>query len=121
MDFSIKFYKTIEGKIPGLEFLRALKKSNQELWEQMNGTLTKIKERQYQRIPFSRPLGSGLNEARAHYIRQQARINYTFEEGRKIILLNGYIKNDTMSEKEGINFGRRLLRELKERRKRNGE
>lgn len=117
MLFEIEFYKTENGKFITLDFLKVLKNSNRELWEQINGTLTKIKDKQFQQMPFSRSLKDGLHEARAHYVTQQARINYAFDEGQKIILLNGYLKNDKRSEKVGIGLGRKLLKELKERKR----
>lgn len=84
------FYKTKNGKIPIVEFIRGLPDKlkakalkDLELLETYGNDLT---------MPYSRAMGNGLFELRILQSNNIARIFYFFREKNRIILTNGFLK-----------------------------
>lgn len=84
------FYKTKNGKIPTVEFIRGLPDKlkakalkDLELLETYGNDLT---------MSYSRAMGNGLFELRILQSNNIARIFYFFREKNRIILTNGFIK-----------------------------
>lgn len=84
------FYKTKNGKIPTVKFIRGLPDKlkakalkDLELLETYGNDLT---------MPYSRAMGNGLFELRILQSNNIARIFYFFREKNRIILTNGFLK-----------------------------
>lgn len=84
------FYKTKNGKIPTVEFIRGLPDKlkakalkDLELLETYGNDLT---------MSYSRAMGNGLFELRILQSNNIARIFYFFREKNRIILTNGFLK-----------------------------
>lgn len=116
MEFSIDFYKSGNGRKYAKEFLDELEALNSELWESIFGALTqKLKYKEFHRMPLCKFLGEGVWELRAHSGNDQARITFCYGPGRKIFLLNGFIKKDKKKQQKEIKKAVSLKRELESR------
>lgn len=120
MEFSIDYYKANNGRLYAKEFLDELEQENEELWKQAVGLIRGLKNRKFHEMPYSRPLANGLFEIRPRAGKHICRINYCFGKDQKIILLNGFVKNDKKTQKREIRKARKLMTEYKERSKKHG-
>ncbi len=116
MDFEIVFYRDSFGKNPIEEFLLELEKSNQDLVAQARKGIEKLKSRSYHHEPLSKYLEPGLWELRVKVGSDILRILYTFEKGKIIILLHGFIKKKQKTPSGELEVVRKRLNELKLRR-----
>lgn len=85
--WTILEYTTDAGRSPVREFLESLKGRHEEEALALLGRLREAGNEL--RRPTSTALGGGLYELRGH----QVRIFYMFRPGRRIVLLDGMIKN----------------------------
>lgn len=120
MEFIIEYYETINGRLYAMDFLDDLEQENEELWYITIGLIKSLKNQKFHILPYSRPLGSGLFEIRPRSGKNICRINYCFGKDQKILLLNGFIKNDKKTQQREILKARKLMKEYKERNKKHG-
>jgi len=91
MKFRIKFYESLQGRCPVQDFLENLKDTAPDDFVVILAGLNKLKLREYNRPPLSKPIGDGLYELR-HVGRLNTRIFYFFAHGKRIILVHGILK-----------------------------
>lgn len=116
MDFEVIYYQDSSGKNPVEEFLVDLKRFNNPLAGQAFKGIEKLRNRAYHREPLSKHLEAGLWELRVRSGTDILRIIYTFDKGRIVILLHGFIKKDQKIPVGDLEMARIRLKELKERR-----
>lgn len=114
MDFEVIYFRDSIGKQPVEEFLIELKRTHSPLAAQAAKGLEKLRNRAYHREPLSKHLEPGLWELRIKAGTDILRIIYTFEKGRIIILLHGFIKKDQKTPTGDLEIARRRLKEVKE-------
>jgi phage-related protein len=88
MDFTVEFYETTAGRCPVREFLDELKSTDPDDFAAVVAGLAKLRNRQYHRVPLSKPLGDGLFELR-HVGKLNTRVMWFFVKGRRIVLVHG--------------------------------
>jgi phage-related protein len=88
MEFTVEFYESEAGRSPVREFLDGLKASDPADFAAVVAGLARLRNRQYQREPLSKPLGDGLFELR-HVGKLNTRILWFFMKGRRIVLAHG--------------------------------
>lgn len=115
MEFEIIFYEDDKGNSPVEEFLLELEKSNKSLVAQARGVIEKIKNRAYHKEPQSKYLEPGLWELRVIAGTNILRVIYTFNKGRIIILLHGFIKKKQKTPINELEIARKRLKEVFER------
>lgn len=120
MEFSIEYYEALNGRLYAKEFLDDLEQKNKELWKQTVGLIRGLKNRKFHEMPYSRPLGSGLFEIRPRAGKHICRVNYCFGRDKKIVLLNGFVKNNKKTQEREIQKARKLMMQCKERSKKHG-
>lgn len=91
MNFRIEFYETEKGRSPVQDFLEDLKDNALDDFAVIMAGLNKLKLREYHWPPLSKPIGDGLYELR-HVGRLNTRIFYFFAQGKRIILVHGFLK-----------------------------
>lgn len=88
--FNTVFYETIDGKIPAKEFLLSL---DYDLRAKMIRTLEMLQKNGPElRKPYSEELEDGIFELRAIFGNNIARLLYFYDEGKIVLLTNGFIK-----------------------------
>jgi len=92
----------------GEKYLNDLKKHNKGLWEKTIKILQLIKYKNFQIIPYWKPLGDGLFEIRSKFGRLHSRIYCCFRKEKTIILLNGAITQDKKQQKRDIKNAKQL-------------
>src|SRR2546430_13649976 len=95
MKFTIEFYVSRSGAVPGQEFLDELKQSDPVDHAAVLRGLAKLRNRQYHREPLSKALGDGLFELR-HVGKLNTRVLWFFVKGRRIVAAHG-IRNKGQS------------------------
>jgi phage-related protein len=88
MEFSIEFYESVSGHCPVRVFLESLKVTDPDDFASVMAGIAKLRDRDYHRLPLSKPLGKDLFELR-HVGKLNSRIFYFFAGGRKIVLVHG--------------------------------
>ena len=88
MEFGIDFYETESGRCPVREFLERLKEEDPDDFAAVMAGLARLRNRQYDRPPLSKPIGDDLFELR-HLGKLNTRVLSFFAKGQKIILVNG--------------------------------
>ena len=88
MEFIIEFYETRSGRCPVREFLDALKEDNPDDFAAVMAGLAKLRNRQYHRLPLSKPIRDDLFELR-HVGKLNTRVLYFFAKGQRIIAVHG--------------------------------
>lgn len=120
MEFSIEYYEAINGRQYAKEFLDELEQKYEELWKQTVGLIRGLTNKKFHEMPYSRSLGNGLFEIRPRSGKHICRINYCFGKDKKIVLLNGFVKNDKKTQEREIRTARKLMMEYKGRNKKYG-
>lgn len=88
MDFIVEFYETASGNCPVRDFLEELKASDPDDFAAVLAGLSKLRNRQYHRVPLSKSLGDGLFELR-HVGKLNTRVLWFFMKGQRIIAVHG--------------------------------
>jgi len=88
MEFTVEFYETERGRCPVREFLSGLKEADPDDFAAIMAGLAKLRNRQYHRLPLSKPLGNDLFELR-HVGKLNTRMLYFFAKGQRIITVHG--------------------------------
>ena len=115
MDFKIIYYSDDKGHDPIHKFLIDLGKSNRILVSKTRQGIEKLRNRVYHKEPLSKHLEPGLWELRIKSGTDILRIIYTFEKGRIILLLHGFVKKDQKTLISDLDLARKRLKEVKER------
>lgn len=117
MDFKIIYYKDDKGDNPIQEFLVNLGRSNRILVAKTRQGIEKLRNRAYHKEPLSKHLEPGLWELRIRAGVDILRIIYTFDKGKIIILLHGFVKKDQKTPVSELEVARRRLKEIKAKEK----
>jgi phage-related protein len=88
MEFTVEFYKTVNGHSPVREFLLELKASDPDDFASVAAGLEKLRLRQHHREPLTKALRDGLFELR-HVGKLNTRVLWFFMKGRRIIAVHG--------------------------------
>lgn len=89
--FEVEFYEDEKGSSPTHEFVRKLE--NRKLQAKVVGSLEVLAEKGNSlREPYSKHLEDGIFELRCKAGRDIARLLYFFDEGKVIVLTNGFVK-----------------------------
>ena len=88
MEFTVEFYENQSGRCPVREFLDRLKESDPDDFAIVMAGLAKLRNRQYHKLPLSRPIGEDLFELR-HLGKLNTRVLYFFAKGQRIIAVHG--------------------------------
>ena len=111
--FIIDFYAKENGEQPAKNFILALEPKMQakiirvlDLLEN-NGPLTGL--------PYSEHLENGIFEIRAKQSTNITRVLYFFVTGRKIILLNGFVKKTQKTPKREIDLAKKYRSDYERR------
>ena len=65
------------------------------------------------RMPYTRPMGDGLFEIRAHGREGIARVFYCTAMERKIVMLHGFVKKTDKTPEKELKIATRRLHEVK--------
>ena len=114
MEFNIEFYETTQGRVPVLEFLEELKKSDPDDHAAVLAGLAKLRNRQYHREPLSKPLGGGLFELR-HIGKLNSRVLWFFVKSRRIIAVHGVRHKAQAIPARDLDTARQRMRDWKEK------
>ena len=96
----------------GEKFLNDLKKQSKGLWEKTFEILRLIKDSNFQKMPYWKPLGDGLFEVRSKFGKLHSRIYCCYRKKNKIFLLCGAITQDKSQQKRDIKRARHLKNKL---------
>ena len=88
MEFTVEFYETDAGQVPGAGVSGQLKASDPGDFAAVLAGLAKLRNRQYHREPLSKALGGGLFELR-HVGKLNTRVLWFFMRGRRIVAVHG--------------------------------
>ena len=94
MEFTGELYETTLGRRPLREFLDAIKETDPDDFAAIMAGIAKLRNRQYHRLPLSKPIGNGLFELR-HVGKQNARLLYFFAARRRVVIVHG-IRNKSV-------------------------
>jgi phage-related protein len=108
MEFSILFYEDESGRAPVQEFLDELKHQQPNLYALVLAGLVKLRDRQNHREPLSRHVEGSLFELRVGR-KNIARVIYFFRQGRRIVLLHGFVKKTQKLPRREIELALRRL------------
>ena len=108
MEFSILFYEEESGRAPIQEFLDGLKHQQPNLHALVLAGLAKLQDRQNHREPLSRHVEGSLFELRVGR-KDIARVIYFFRQGRRIVLLHGFVKKTQKLPRREIEIALRRL------------
>jgi phage-related protein len=113
--WQIEFYKKENGEEPASDFIKTL---NPKFIAKILREIDIL--RQYGnecREPVSKPLGGGLFELRIKLATDISRILYFFCDGRKIVLINGFIKKTQRTPKNELEKARKYKSDYERRAK----
>ena len=98
------FYETVDGKIPAKEFLLSL---DYDMRAKMIRTLEMLqKNGPALREPQSKELDDGIFELRAKFGSNISRLFYFYDEGRIVLLTNGFVKKTQKTPKKEIELAK---------------
>jgi len=105
----VNFYRTDSGKEPVREWLKSLPSEDKKIIGE------DIKTAQFGwpvGMPLIRPLGKGLYEVRSTLINRIARVIFSVEN-KRMILLHGFIKKDQKTPKNDLELALKRLSNVK--------
>lgn len=115
MDYEIEYFQKKSGRIPVREFLDSLDKTNRRLQARIFRDLSTLERLGVNLgMPAVRLLGKGLYELRSSVGTDIARVFYFFFDGKKIILINGFVKKTQKTPPGELEKARRYKREYEE-------
>lgn len=115
--YKITFYETGTGKIPSLEFISQLDKKSRAKFARIVELLEHYGPETP--MPYSRPLGDGVFEARIITGFNSSRVLYFFFAGKQIVFTNGFKKQTQSTPREEIATAQKYRADFL-RRKQNG-
>jgi phage-related protein len=111
--FEVVYYKKADGVFPAEEFILSQDDKMQVklfrllcLLEDFGNSL---------REPYSKSLGEGIFEIRAHQGSDITRVLYFFVVGRKIVLTNGFVKKSQKTPASEIELAKKYRDEYSDR------
>lgn len=94
IEFRIEMYVSISGSCPVEEFLRDVQSRDSRLAAALAAGIDRLRSRQNHRRPLTAPLRDGILELRARGT-AHGRILFSFERGRLVLLLAGFVKSQS--------------------------
>jgi putative component of toxin-antitoxin plasmid stabilization module len=88
MEFTVEFYENQSGRCPVREFLDRLKESDPDDFAIVMAGLAKLRNRQYHKLPLSRPIGEDLFELR-HLGKLNTRVLYFSQRNKGLLQSTG--------------------------------
>ena len=95
-------------------FLDELKASDPHDFAAVVAGLAKLRNRQYHRVPLSKPLGDGLFELR-HVGKLNTRVMWFFVKGRRIVLVHGVRNTGQAIPARDLETARERMRDWRKR------
>lgn len=103
-DYNTIFYETADGRIPAKEFLLSL---DYDMRAKMIRTLELLQKNGPElREPYSKELEDGIFELRAKFGTNISRLLYFFDEGKLVLLTNGFVKKAQKTPKQEIKIAK---------------
>lgn len=103
-DYNTIFYETADGRIPAKEFLLSL---DYDMRAKMIRTLELLQKNGPElREPYSKELEDGIFELRAKFGTNISRLLYFFDEGKLVLLTNGFVKKTQKTPKQEIKIAK---------------
>lgn len=103
-EYNTIFYETADGKIPAKEFLLSL---DYDMRAKMIRSLEMLqKNGSALREPHSKELEDGIFELRAKFGSNISRMLYFYDEGRVVLLTNGFVKKTQKTPKQEIELAK---------------
>ena len=109
MEFEIRFYEKADGTRPAEEFLNALAKPMRIKMVKMISLLGELGFNL--REPYSKPIDDGIFELRAQVGNNISRILYFFVIGKRVILINGFIKKTQKTPQKEIELAKKYRKD----------
>ena len=109
MEFEIRFYEKADGTRPAEEFLNALDKPMRIKMVKMISLLGELGFNL--REPYSKPIDDGIFELRAQVGNNISRILYFFVIGKRVILINGFIKKTQKTPQKEIELAKKYRKD----------
>ena len=89
--FEVEFYEDDKGSSPAYDFVMNM--DNRKLQAKIVGSLEVLADKGSSlREPYSKHLEDGIFELRCRVARDIARLLYFFDEGKVVIVTNGFVK-----------------------------
>jgi phage-related protein len=109
MEFRVRFYETVDGDKPLVDFLQSLRATSPVLRQLVVMGLKKLERREHHRPPLTdRVQGTdGLYELRVGRA-DIARVFFYFRPGQEIICTNGYVKKAQQLDPREVRRAERL-------------
>ncbi len=116
MEFSITFYKTVDGRQPIANWLEDLRQTQPVLEKLLSKGLEKLRDRQHHRPLLTLPVDPqhGIFELRVGHT-NIARAFFYFRPGQEIVVTNGYVKTQQKLDPAEVERARRYQRDWEER------
>ena len=103
-EYNTVFYETVNGNMPAKEFLLSL---NYDMRAKMIRTLELLqKNGPLLREPQSKELEDGIFELRTVFGSNIARLFYFFDEGKIILLTNGFVKKTQKTPRKELKLAK---------------
>ena len=103
-DYNTIFYETADGRIPAKEFLLSL---DYDMRAKMIRTLELLQKNGPElREPYSKELEEGIFELRAKFGTNISRLLYFFDDGKLVLLTNGFVKKTQKTPKQELNLAK---------------
>jgi phage-related protein len=107
VEFTIIAHVRPDGSVPFQDALFAFAAASESLQAAFEAGLIRMESGSNHRFPLTRYLEDNLFEIRI----RKARVFFTFMKGAKIVLLNGFIKDQRKTPTEHLELARKLKEE----------
>ncbi len=107
MGYITIFYETLDGRMPAKDFLLSL---DYDMRAKMIRMLQMLQNNGPDlRMPYSEELEDGIFELRAIFGSNISRLLYFYDEGKIVILTNGFIKKTQKTPKNEIKLAKKYM------------
>lgn len=111
----VTFYKKPDGTKPVLDFLKDL---DDNMRGKFTYVMTLLQEKGTSlRMPYSRPVDSGIFELRMKFGSDITRVLYFFVDGNEAILTNGFVKKSEKTPQSEITLAKKYRDDYLSRKK----
>jgi len=114
MRFEIEFYELENGARPVEKFLEGLKIKNPSLWKKTLAAISKLKNREYHKMPLTEYIESGIFSLRVISEGNITRILFAFKKEKRISLLHGFVKKSQKIPIKELEVARRRVKQISE-------
>lgn len=116
MEFEVVFSTDSQGRTPVLAFLEELRATQPSLHRLIVAGLSKLRDRAYHGPPLTEQIDgeAGIFELRVGRT-NIARVFFFFQPGRRIVVVNGYVKKQQRLDRRELERARRARRDWEER------